>query len=211
MTCASPRSRPPPTTRRSGCSRRWSGPGSIRRRSISWCTAPPPPPTRCWNASSRPPGLITTRGFRDVLELGRRTRPRPYGLTGWFEPLIPRELRLEVSERMDAEGRVVVPLDEDGGGGGGTGADRTGVRVGGDPLPPRLSQPGARAPGPATSWRRSGPTTTSPPATRSSPSSASTSAAPPPRSTPACSRSSRATSRASSRSSRPARTGATSW
>ena len=58
-------------------------------------------------------GLITTRGFRDVLELGRRTRPKPYGLTGWFEPLIPRELRLEVDERMDAEGRVVVPLDED--------------------------------------------------------------------------------------------------
>ena len=58
-------------------------------------------------------GLITTRGFRDVLELGRRTRPKPYGLTGRFEPLIPRELRLEVAERMDAEGRVVVPLDEE--------------------------------------------------------------------------------------------------
>ncbi len=57
-------------------------------------------------------GLITTRGFRDVLELGRRTRPRPYGLTGWFEPLIPRELRLEVPERMDAEGELVIPLDE---------------------------------------------------------------------------------------------------
>ena len=58
-------------------------------------------------------GLITTRGFRDVLELGRRTRPKPYGLTGWFEPLVPRELRLEVPERMDAAGRIVVPLDED--------------------------------------------------------------------------------------------------
>jgi len=57
-------------------------------------------------------GLITTQGFRDVLELGRRTRPRPYGLTGWFEPLIPRELRLEVPERMDAEGAPVIPLDE---------------------------------------------------------------------------------------------------
>jgi N-methylhydantoinase A len=57
-------------------------------------------------------GLITTKGFRDVLELGRRTRPKSYGLTGWFEPLIPRELRLEVPERMDAEGAVVVPLDE---------------------------------------------------------------------------------------------------
>jgi N-methylhydantoinase A len=57
-------------------------------------------------------GLITTQGFRDVLELGRRTRPTPYGLTGRFEPLIPRELRLEVPERMDAAGEVVAPLDE---------------------------------------------------------------------------------------------------
>ena len=57
-------------------------------------------------------GLITTRGFRDVLELGRRTRPKPYGLIGTFRPLIPRELRLEVAERMDAEGEVVEPLDE---------------------------------------------------------------------------------------------------
>lgn len=57
-------------------------------------------------------GLITTRGFRDSLELGRRTRPRPYGLTGSFTPLVPRELRLEVPERMDAEGEVVTPLDD---------------------------------------------------------------------------------------------------
>src|SRR4029077_4629135 len=55
-------------------------------------------------------GLITTRGFRDVLELGRRTRPTPYGLKGTFEPLIPRDLRLEVDERGDAEGLVVTPL-----------------------------------------------------------------------------------------------------
>ncbi|HSF64589.1 MAG TPA: hydantoinase/oxoprolinase family protein, partial [Paracoccaceae bacterium] len=57
-------------------------------------------------------GLITTLGFRDVLELGRRTRPRPYGMTGTFTPVIPRDLRLEVPERMDARGRVVTPLDE---------------------------------------------------------------------------------------------------
>ncbi|MEE8246604.1 MAG: hydantoinase/oxoprolinase family protein, partial [Alphaproteobacteria bacterium] len=57
-------------------------------------------------------GLITTKGFRDVLELGRRTRPKPYGLKGSFVPLIPRELRLEVVERMDAKGRVVTALDE---------------------------------------------------------------------------------------------------
>ncbi|MBS0444957.1 MAG: hydantoinase/oxoprolinase family protein [Proteobacteria bacterium] len=59
-------------------------------------------------------GLITTRGFRDVLELGRRTRPTPYGLTGRFVPLIPRELRLEVDERLDADGDVLVALDEAG-------------------------------------------------------------------------------------------------
>ena len=57
-------------------------------------------------------GLITTRGFRDVLELGRRTRPTPYGLKGRFTPLIERALRLEVDERMDADGAVLVPLDE---------------------------------------------------------------------------------------------------
>jgi len=59
-------------------------------------------------------GLITTRGFRDVLELGRRTRPNPYGLIGSFEPLISREFRIEVDERVDASGGVVTPLDEEG-------------------------------------------------------------------------------------------------
>jgi N-methylhydantoinase A len=56
-------------------------------------------------------GLITTRGFRDSLELGRRTRPRAYGMTGSFEPLIPRQLRLEVDERISAAGEVLIPLD----------------------------------------------------------------------------------------------------
>ncbi|HAJ20256.1 MAG TPA: hydantoinase, partial [Rhodospirillaceae bacterium] len=57
-------------------------------------------------------GLITTAGFRDILELGRRTRPSAYGLTGSFTPLIPRNLRLEVPERMDVDGNVVIALDE---------------------------------------------------------------------------------------------------
>ncbi len=57
-------------------------------------------------------GLITTQGFRDVLELGRRTRPQPYGLRGTFRPMIDREVRLEVPERMDADGKVLTPLDE---------------------------------------------------------------------------------------------------
>jgi len=58
-------------------------------------------------------GMITTRGFRDVIELGRRTRPQAYGMTGVFRPVIPRDLRLEVPERIEASGRVRTPLDED--------------------------------------------------------------------------------------------------
>lgn len=58
-------------------------------------------------------GLVTTSGFRDVLELRRRDRPRTYGLGGHFEPLIPRHLRREVSERVSAQGEVLVPLDEE--------------------------------------------------------------------------------------------------
>src|ERR1700741_5523894 len=61
-------------------------------------------------------GLITTAGFRDVLELGRRTRPNPYGMIGSFEALIPRDLRLEVTERVAADGSVLEPLDEAEGG-----------------------------------------------------------------------------------------------
>lgn len=56
--------------------------------------------------------LITTRGFRDVIELGRRDRPQMYGLDGVHEPLVPRDLRFEVDERLDYQGQVVRPLDE---------------------------------------------------------------------------------------------------
>lgn len=55
--------------------------------------------------------LITTRGFRDVLELGRRDRPRVYGLTGVQNPLIARAQRWEIDERLDHEGRILQPLD----------------------------------------------------------------------------------------------------
>ena len=58
--------------------------------------------------------LVTTKGFRDVLELGRRDRPHIYGLTGVQNPLIPRDLRFEVDERLDHLGRALRPLDEDG-------------------------------------------------------------------------------------------------
>jgi N-methylhydantoinase A len=57
-------------------------------------------------------GLITTAGFRDILELGRRERPELFGLKGVYQPLVPREFRLEVAERVDADGNVRIALDE---------------------------------------------------------------------------------------------------
>jgi N-methylhydantoinase A len=56
--------------------------------------------------------LITTRGFRDVYEIGRINRPEAFNL--FFRkhvPLVPRSLRFEVTERLDAEGEVLVPFD----------------------------------------------------------------------------------------------------
>ncbi|MCX2728476.1 hydantoinase/oxoprolinase family protein [Thermomicrobium sp. 4228-Ro] len=60
-------------------------------------------------------GLLTTAGFRDVLEIGRQNRPRLYDLRQVREPpLVPRQWRLEVRERLDPQGEIVVPLhDED--------------------------------------------------------------------------------------------------
>jgi N-methylhydantoinase A len=57
-------------------------------------------------------GLITTRGFRDVLELRRLRMPRLYDLT-WEKPpaLVERYLRAEVTERINARGEVLTPLD----------------------------------------------------------------------------------------------------
>ena len=57
-------------------------------------------------------GLITTKGFRDVLELGREIRYMAYDVFAEFpEPLIPRRYRLEVDERVRSDGTVLKPLD----------------------------------------------------------------------------------------------------
>lgn len=58
-------------------------------------------------------GLITTDGFRDILEIGRIRMPVMFDLT-WAKPapLVPRRLRMEVPERIAADGSVVTPLDE---------------------------------------------------------------------------------------------------
>jgi len=56
-------------------------------------------------------GLITTRGFRDVLEMRRRDRRQTWGLLGDFVPVVDRDMRLEVSERTLADGTIREAVD----------------------------------------------------------------------------------------------------
>src|SRR5713226_9995593 len=57
--------------------------------------------------------LVTTRGFRDVLEIGRANRPDLYNLAYRKPvPFVPRRLRFEITERMSYRGAVVQPLAE---------------------------------------------------------------------------------------------------
>src|ERR1700694_200281 len=61
-----------------------------------------------------PCALLTTQGFRDIYEIGRVNRPESYNL--FFrrhEPLIERDRRYEIRERMDSQGTVLIKLDED--------------------------------------------------------------------------------------------------
>lgn len=59
-------------------------------------------------------GLVTTRGFRDVLEIGRGNRPDIYNFRYAKQPpFVPRDLRYEVTERLDWHGDVLEPLDEE--------------------------------------------------------------------------------------------------
>jgi N-methylhydantoinase A len=56
-------------------------------------------------------GVITTQGFRDVLEMRRRDRRETWGLWGDFEPIAERDLRLEANERTLADGTIRTPVD----------------------------------------------------------------------------------------------------
>jgi len=57
-------------------------------------------------------GLITTQGFRDILEIGREIRYAPYDIFAEFpQPLIPRRFRLEVDERIRSDGTILRSLD----------------------------------------------------------------------------------------------------
>src|SRR5262245_16872338 len=60
-------------------------------------------------------GLVTTRGFRDVLEIARQNRTHLYrlDLPAKPAPLVPRHLRFEIAERVDSEGNVVIPLADE--------------------------------------------------------------------------------------------------
>ena len=59
-------------------------------------------------------GLLTTKGFRDTLEIGRESRYDIYDLNLQMPvPLVPKARRLEVAERISADGDVIVPLDEE--------------------------------------------------------------------------------------------------
>ncbi len=59
-------------------------------------------------------GMIVTQGFRDVFEMRRRDRPRTWGLWGTYEPVIPRDMRIEVEERVLADGTLHTPVDRQG-------------------------------------------------------------------------------------------------
>jgi N-methylhydantoinase A len=58
-------------------------------------------------------GIIATEGFADVLEMRRRDRPRTWGLWGDFKPVVSRDLRIGVSERVLADGTVVETVNPD--------------------------------------------------------------------------------------------------
>jgi N-methylhydantoinase A len=59
--------------------------------------------------------LLTTEGFRDVIQMGNESRYDQYDLNITLpQPLVPRSLRLPVAERLDNTGRVLKALDEDG-------------------------------------------------------------------------------------------------
>jgi N-methylhydantoinase A len=58
--------------------------------------------------------ILTTRGFKDVLELRRHNRPQMYNLFQSISPpLVPSPLRMEITERLDAEGGILLPLHMD--------------------------------------------------------------------------------------------------
>ena len=91
-------------------------------------------------------GLLCTRGFRDILEIARGDRGDPYDLF-WQQPapLVPRRLRLPVTERVLANGEIWTPFDEADVARGARGLPRRGRDLRRGLLPERVRESGARA------------------------------------------------------------------
>ena len=81
-------------------------------RPIGWFTAPRLRPMRCWSARAQRSRCSTTEGHRDVIEMREGLKPDRYDLRSPPpEPLVPRERRFGVAERLKANGEVLIPLD----------------------------------------------------------------------------------------------------
>ena len=116
MTAASrqARSSPSPTTPCRGSCELWSTPEIPLPGTVAFIHGS----TIAINAVLQQTGvktaLLTTQGFRDVLEMGRKNRPDMYNL--FFKARmcpVPRTLRIEVPERLDAHGNEIRELDEE--------------------------------------------------------------------------------------------------
>ena len=65
----------------------------------------------CWNARARSPGLSPPKASAMCSRCAAATRPRTWGLWGTFEPVVSRDRRVEVDERVLADGTVRTSLD----------------------------------------------------------------------------------------------------
>ena len=98
-------------------------------------------------AQGRATALLTTEGFRDVLEIANESRYDQYDLNIELpQPLVPRRWRLPVPERLDNDGQRAAAARRGGGARAGRrSCRREGIESLADRLPARLRQPGARA------------------------------------------------------------------
>ncbi len=130
------------------CSIALPRPSSTRALRLSSITARRWSSTRSSSATARKAALVTTQGFRDVLEIARGNRPDPFDLHyRRDEPLIPRVLRFEVIERIGSKGEIIIPLDCRRAAGARRRAQGTRRRGGRDLLHEFVRQPGARGGG----------------------------------------------------------------
>ena len=103
-------------------------------------------------------GLVTTRGFRDVLELRRSSRADLYDLfQDAPDMLVPRRWRFEITERIDAQGEIVTPLAEDEIDGAGRGDPRRRIETRRGVAAVLVPQRRARAPPRRAAARRACP------------------------------------------------------